>query len=273
MDSDVQADRRRRFKFIGCEIIYREACYLAATMRNLVDVEFLHKGLHDIETPDMVAKIQATIDAVDPAIGYEAVLLGYGRCNDGLVGVQAGNLPVVIPRAHDCITLLMGSRDRYREYFDSCPGTYYVSSGWSERNEATGGDYSQPAYGKQGVMANLGLTESHEQLVEKYGEDNARFIAESLGDWTKNYTKFLYLEMGICDERPYIEQTRKDAVERGWQFELRDGDIGLLRKLFAGDWDDDFVVLQPGQKLTARNDDRVLGVEDGEGGEEVAGSP
>ena len=57
----------RRLKFIGCEIIYREACALAAASSSLVDVEFLRKGLHDLETPDMVARVQAAIDAVDPA--------------------------------------------------------------------------------------------------------------------------------------------------------------------------------------------------------------
>ncbi len=30
-----------KYKFIGCEIIYREACYLAATCPRQVDVEVL----------------------------------------------------------------------------------------------------------------------------------------------------------------------------------------------------------------------------------------
>ena len=54
---------RRKLKFIGCEIIYREACFLAATSPAQVDVEFLRKGLHDLETPDMVSRVQAAIDS------------------------------------------------------------------------------------------------------------------------------------------------------------------------------------------------------------------
>lgn len=263
----MQAGERRRFKFIGCEIIYREACHLAATVRHMVDVQFLRKGLHDLETADMVAQVQAAIDAVDPRAGYEAVLLGYARCNDGLVGVRAGDLPVVVPRAHDCITFLMGSRAKYREYFDRCPGSYYMSSGWAERNQAVEADPSEPAYGKKGVMANLGLTDSHQQLVEKYGEENARYVAETLADWdwTKNYDRYLYLRMGLCDEQDYIDRTRAEAKQRDWEFELRTGDLGLLRKLFEGEWDEDFVVLQPGnpgQRLVARNDEWVLDADD-----------
>jgi hypothetical protein len=251
----------RKFKFIGCEIVYREACYLAATGPNLVDVEFLRKGLHDLETADMVHKIQATIDAVDPAAGYEAILMGYARCNDGLVGVTARALPLVIPRAHDCITLFFGSRAAYREYFDGHPGTYYLTTGWTERNNAGDPNYAQPAYGKQGVMGKLGLAQSYEEMVAKYGAENADFIKDMLGDWQKNYSKSLYLKMGTCDETPFIEQARQGAAERGWQFELRDGQWTLLRKLFNGPWDDDFVIVPPGGRIVARNDESVLAAE------------
>ncbi|MFB3894259.1 MAG: DUF1638 domain-containing protein [Phycisphaerae bacterium] len=254
-------DARRKFKFIGCEIVYREACYLAATGRHHVDVEFLRKGLHDLETSDMVAKVQATIDAVDAAAGYEAILLGYARCNDGLVGVTARSVPLVIPRAHDCISFFFGSRAAYRQHFDAHPGTYYMTTGWSERNSFPGGGYMMPAYGKKGVMAKLGLAEPYEEMVRKYGKENADFIASTLGDWTRNYTHMLYLEMGVCDEAAYIADARRLADENSWRFELRKGDWTLLDKLFAGQWDDDFVIVQPGRKIVARNDELVLDVQ------------
>ena len=130
----MASTRPKKLKFIGCEIIYREACHLAAAGPNQVDVEFLRKGLHDLETPDMLAKVQSAIDAVDPRSGYEAILLGYARCNDGVVGLQARQLPLVVPRAHDCITFFFGGPAAYLEYFDSFPGTYYMTTGWAERN-------------------------------------------------------------------------------------------------------------------------------------------
>ncbi len=248
-------------KFIGCEIIYREACLLAAKSPHRIDVEFLPKGLHDLETPDMVAKLQAAVDAVDRQRGYEAILLGYARCNDGLVGVTARDIPLVIPRAHDCISFFFGSRRAYKDYHDACPGTYFMTSGWSERNEFGEGDYSQPAYGLRGVMDKLGLADTYEQLVEKYGKENAEFISQTLGDWRKNYSRLLYLEMGVCDEREFIERARRLAEESGWLFERREGDWSLLEKLFFGRWDEDFVIVPPGGRIIARNDERVLDVE------------
>ena len=248
---------QRKFKFIGCEILYREACHLAATGPHRVDVEFLLKGLHDLERADMLARLQAAVDAVPDDAGYEAVLLGYARCNDGVEGLTARSIPLVIPRAHDCITLFFGSRRAFQEYFDTHPGTFFLTSGWSERNTSSD-DYDQPAYGKQGVMAKLGLAESYEQMVAKYGRENADFIVETTGGWLKHYSRFLYLRMDICDETPFIDAARRRAAERGWELHQRKGDLTLLDKLFTGRWDEDFVIVQPGRKLAGRNDEMIL---------------
>jgi hypothetical protein len=249
----------RMFRFIGCEILYREACYLAATGPHQVDVEFLRKGLHDLETPDMVAKIQAAIDAAPSDRPYEAVLLGYARCNDGTVGLRAREIPLVIPKAHDCITFFFGSRRGFREYFEACPGTYYQTTGWVERNSE--GEYDRPAYGQQGVWSKLGLTEPYEQLVARHGKENADYIIQTLGGWEKAYSRLCYLEMGVCDERPLIEIARQRAKEKNWRFEHRQGDWSLLRKLFFGRWDEDFLIVPPGGRIVARNDENILDVE------------
>jgi hypothetical protein len=253
----MDATTPRKLKFIGCEIVYREACYLAAVSPHHVDIEFLRKGLHDLATSDMVSLVQGAIDAVDLTAGYDAILLGYARCNNGLVGVRARGLPLVIPRAHDCITFFFGSRAAYQAYFDQHPGTYYLTTGWSERNTGPGG-YMHPAYERQGVMGKLGLAQTYEEMVAKYGKEDADFILSTIGDWTKNYSRHLYLKMGPGDEERFIEQGRRQAAERKWEFEVRDGDWTLLHKLFFGPWDADFVTVAPGQQIVARDDDRVV---------------
>lgn len=255
----------RHFRFLGCEILYREACHLSAVGPHRVDVEFLQKGLHDLQTSDMVAKIQSRIDAIDSeADDSEAILLGYARCNDGLTGIHAGRLPLVIPRAHDCITLFFGSRKAYQDYFDNHPGTYFNTTGWIERNNSAEGQIERPAYGMEGVMAKLGLTESYEQLVEKHGKENADYIIETMGGWQNAYSRLCYIEMGVCDETPLMTAARHRAAEHGWAFDHRKGDWTLLEKLFFGHWDSDFVIVQPGERIVSRNDGRILDAERGE---------
>jgi hypothetical protein len=247
-----------RLKFLGCEIIYREACYLAAMSPHRVDVEFLRKGLHDLETCNMVVKIQSAIDATDASANYAAILLGYARCNNGLVGIKSRDIPLIIPRAHDCITFFFGSRGAYQAYFDVHPGTYYMTTGWAERNVS--GDYDKPAYGQQGVMGKLGLTQSWEQLVAQYGEDNAKYISELTGDWMSNYSNTLFLKMGVGPEEPLIQQTRDEAERRKWSFEQQDGNWSLLKRLFDGPWDDDFLTVPPNHEIVARDDAQILDV-------------
>ena len=123
-----------RLKLIACEVLYREMCAAVARAPHQVDIEFLPKGLHDLGGAAMRARLQEIVDAADPA-RYEALLLGYALCGNGVAGLRSRALPLVIPRAHDCIALLMGSRQRYQEYFDNTPGVYFRSTGWLERGE------------------------------------------------------------------------------------------------------------------------------------------
>ena len=130
-----------RLKLISCEVFHREMCAVIARSPNQVDLEFLPKGLHDIGCVGMLARLQAVLDKVEEE-KYEAVLFGYGLCNNGLAGLQSRTIPLVVPRAHDCITLFLGSKERYLDYFQNHPGVYFKTTGWIERN-AVEGELSQ----------------------------------------------------------------------------------------------------------------------------------
>jgi hypothetical protein len=248
-------DIPRRFKLIACEIMLRELAHCAAVSPNIVDFTFLPKGLHDMGEQKMSALLQAAIDEVDPS-RYEAILLGYGLCNNGIRGLHAP-VPMVIPRAHDCIALLLGSRQKYAAYFDAHPGTYYKSPGWVERSQDPGDDHSTVAPGS--VMAQLGINRTYEQYVAKFGEDNARYLMEMLGNWVKNYTRLAYIDTGVGDFARYKEQTRAEAECRSWDYEELQGSTALLQLLLDGDWDAaDFLVIPPNQTVEPTYDDDII---------------
>jgi len=239
-----------RYKLIACEILYRELCYCTALSKNIIDLEFLPKGLHDLGEQKMSARLQQAIDGVEDG-RYQAILLGYALCNNGIRGLRSP-LPLVVPRAHDCITLLLGSKERYREVFDDNPGTYFESTGWVERNEAAEG----------GIAEQLGLARSYEDYARQYGEDNARYLMEVLGDGLHNYSAYAYISSGFGDFRHYERLTEEDARTRGWRFSRLEGSLELLRRLVDGPWDDaDFLVVPPGKSPGPSHDAGVLRAE------------
>ena len=52
--------------------------------------------------------------------------------------------------------------------------------------------------------------------------------------------------------------SRKSGERRGWRFERTLADLRLVRRLLYGEWDDDFQVVQPGQRLEMSFDDEVV---------------
>ncbi len=242
----------RRFHVIACEVLHREMCYCAATSKNIIDLRFITQGLHDQGSEKMAARLQEEVDAVDGG-RYEAVLLAYGLCNNGIVGLTARDIPIVVPRAHDCMTFFFGSHEKYQEYFDRCPGTYFATTGWLERDTANLEDVSDER------RRQLGCDRSYEDYVAQYGEENAKYIMETLGDTLKNYDRYAYIDMGIREDLGYDAETAQNAEERGWTFERIEGDLALARKLVDGVWDDgQFLVVQPGETILAAHDGRIV---------------
>ena len=243
-----------RLKLIACEILYRELCAAIAKSVNRVDVEFLPKGLHDIGQTGMSARLKETLAAVDPS-EYDAVLFGYGLCSNGLVGLAADRIPLVLPRAHDCVTLFLGNKEEYLEYFQAHPGTYFKTSGWIER----GDQLAQLGYGTDSIQEQSGMNQTYEELVEKYGEDNAKFLYEQLVDMTHNYGNITFIEMGIEPDDRFEKQSRQEAADRGWKFETLRGDMALLQSLVDAEWDDDrFLIVPPGHQIEPSFDNTII---------------
>ena len=242
-----------RLKLISCEVLYREMCAAVARSPHQVDVEFLPKGLHDLGCGPMLEKVQSMVDGVDASV-YDGILLGYGLCGNGIAGLTARTIPVVLTRAHDCITLFLGSKERYQEYFQRNPGVYFKTTGWIERGGNA--ELSQDTLRKQGFA----LTDA--ELVAKYGPENAEFLKNELHRYTLKYHQFTFIEMGVEPDDRFEKCTLETAMERGWKYEKVKGDMSLIQGLVDGNWDDQrYLVVRPGYRVVALYDDNIMGTE------------
>jgi hypothetical protein len=229
---------------ITCAVLEIEIQHYAKDLPNLVHIEILEQGLHN-DPPKLRTHLQDAINRVEsncPAA--EAIVLGYGLCSRGTEGVKTSRATLVIPRAHDCITLLLGSKERYADYVKHNPGTYWYSPGWNKHHIPPG-------------------KERHEKLLaaykEKFGDDDADYLMEAEQAWFKTYTRATYVHLGVGNTPKDVSYTRSCADWLNWSYDEQAGCPRLLRDLLAGDWDDGrFLVLEPHHSFRMTADERVI---------------
>lgn len=241
-----------KLKCLCCESLTRMVYASAAISPHVVDVELFEIGLHN-KPLNLRAQLQERIDALD-GNGYDAILLAYGLCGQATAGLKARATRLVIPRAHDCITLFLGSRTRYMEEFEKNPGTYWYALDYIQRRDSSG---TALALGSGMDTTNLDAT--YQEYVEKYGQDNADYLMEVMGAWQSHYNRAAFIDVGIGDGRPVAGIAQAEAERRGWNFERMAGNITLIQRLISAQWDEDFLQIEPGQQIIMSYDEGVIG--------------
>jgi hypothetical protein len=247
-------------KVLACEIAIRELQYAAARSANLIDLEFLTQGHHDNPGAGRV-ELQKRIDAV-PAWKYDAIVLGYGLCSSILAGLHCDHTKMLVPRAHDCITLFLGSKMRYQQCFSERPATYYFTAGWLECGGRRGNrDSWNLAASPSNAPANLEKT--YEEWVSKFGEDQAKYLLEEITRWTDIYSHGCLIDFEFLKALPLAKRVRNICADKGWTYTQIPGDLSLIERMVNGPWPaSDFLTLSPGQTIVASFDDRIIRAED-----------
>lgn len=240
-----------RLAAITCDMLLRPVERLAAESPHEVSVTQLSASLH-AEPATLRVRIQASIDRVAP--GADAVVLAYGLCGGATAGIEARDVPVVLPRAHDCATIFLGSRARYDREHEAVPGTYWYTSDQVERGNALKGWLLGDAARSEDAIATRADYEA------RFGKANADYLMTVLGEWHTRYERGAYLDSGFDENDGAADVARTESESRGWRFERVPTDLGLIRRLLWGDWDDDFAVIAPGERLEMSYDEDVMRV-------------
>ena len=235
---------------LTCSALARSVYAAAAVAPAIISVRLFDQGLHNVPG-DLRTKLQAGVDAIAPD-ECDAILLAYGICGRSTIGLVAHHTPLVIPRAHDCITLYLGAREKYQAEFDAEPGTYWYSVDYMERSKSNAG----LGAGLIGVV-----DEVYEQYVEKYGQENADYLMEVMGEWGKHYQRSVFIDTGLGDGAKFEAAAQEQAQKRGWSYERREGNRRLIEMLISGDWaDNEFLIVPPDHVIQQTSDEDLLRV-------------
>jgi len=215
--------RSARRRVIACATVIEE---MISFIPEDVSYEVLDFGLH-LNPAELRSVLQAKIDEASQSA--DVLLLGYGLCSMAVVGLKASAATLVIPRTDDCIAIFLGSCDAYKMQAQKEPGTYYLTKGWIEVGDTP--------------------FEEHKLLVEKYGQKKAERMTKLL---LKNYKRLAFINTGQYEIEKYRAYSQKTAEAFGLRFEEIEGSPSLVKKMLFGPWDDEFVVVSPGETLTYR---------------------
>jgi len=190
-------------------------------------ITFLDYGLHEVPKKLTLA-LQEQIDSIQEP---SRILLGYGLCGNGLRGIQAGQHTLIIPRADDCIAILLGSYQAYLREFNANPGTYYLTKGWLESG-------SDP------------LKESQE-MTEKYGVETGEWIMDQQYRHYSRLVLVAHTQEDLETYRPRAQEVAKYCQRWDMKYEEVLGSDVYIRNLVGAantlnDSNEEFLVIPPG---------------------------
>ena len=225
MTISASTAHQEKIILVACRVMEPE---LEAVRRDedSVEIRYLDQGLH--RTPQkMAAAIQ---EQIDQAAAYATrIVVGYGLCSNGIVGITAGQKGLYLPHCHDCIAFFMGSHRAYLKAFEARPGTYYLTPGWVAENKDP-----------------LGIIE--EDYAPRHGRETALWVME---EELKHYTHIALINTGAGNIEPLRERAKENARVLNKQYEEIQGSLDFFKKLIRGPYETgEFLFLKPGLEIT-----------------------
>ena len=210
---------------IACQVMQPELDYVTSGRAD-IQLHYLQQSLH--RTPNkMASQVQEIIDAITGTV--EKIILGYGLCSNGIVGVTARQEQLIVPLCHDCISFFLGSDEAYRQDFSSRPGTYYLTPGWIQEEK-------DPLH----IMRN--------EYIPRYGEETAIW---AMREELKHYTHIVLIDNSLADLATLRVIAQENAEYFGLQYvEIKGASLDFFRRLIEGPYPEEiFLLLKPGERI------------------------
>ena len=232
-----------RIALLACKVFEDEIAVHGGNAPHITVTRLLEIGLHD--RPDgLRAALQEEVAAMDARVDIDAIVLAYALCGRGTSGLRARRHRLVIPRGHDCITIFMGSKERFACQQAAHPDSYYYTPGWMRANRTPGPER---------------LESLRAEFAEKFEPDDVEFLIESERSNWAQHGRAVYLDLGTADAQEKAQAAASSAQGLSWAFDHIPGDPSLLRDLLNGNWDADrFQIIEPGNVLDHSPDENIF---------------
>jgi hypothetical protein len=204
-------------RIIACKTVIHEMQHLLPSNMEPLSLD---SGLH-LHPEKLRGELQAMIDEI--TAHTETIILGFGLCSMGVIGLKASDSTLVIPCLDDCIALFLGSRRAYLKALSQEPGTYFLSRGW--------------------IDAGITLVDELRSMEERYGKRRAELVMKRM---LQHYRRLAFIDMGYQDQERYRQFSQEAARRLNLYYQEINGTPELLGKICNGPWDDEFVVAPPG---------------------------
>ena len=205
---------------LSCPTLMGELKAALAAASSEAAAYFIPRRLHSVPK-ELHEYLQ---DMIDHFYNVDKIVLCVSGCGGGTAGLRAASSELIVPRTRDCLDLLLsgGSLSSLRR---DISGVYFTES-WMECTRESEIDL--------------------DKLTEKMGREEAENFLRRL---YKTCNKFYIIDTGCYDVRA-VEKYVAPLVEiLSGTMTVLHGKYGILHKIAEGRFDDDFVVVPPGETV------------------------
>lgn len=145
---------------------------------NQYDIVYLDIQQHNF--PHELAKqIQQEIDS---SSGYQKIIILYGLCGGALLEIRAREIPLLLIKVHDCLSILLGSKESYEELTKDNKSVSWSCYSLEEENHRQ---------------------EFRERWAQEYDEETVQYLISTLDPEPS-----MYVALGLPQELKYIEKQK-----------------------------------------------------------------
>lgn len=214
--------QKKKRTLIACSMMEDEIHQLLDESGYDLPVIWMDRGFHNIPAK-LKEELQNQINALQD---QDEILLSFGLCGNGTDGISSANTRLIIPKFDDCINMMLCTGARTGRGLTEA-NSIYLTRGWIQDEES--------------------ILQQYEKLKEKYDEDTCDVIFEMMYE---HYNSISIIDTGCYDIAPVSSYAKQAAELLDLEVKTVPGTNRILKQLLDGEWEENFILLEPGEVLT-----------------------